>query len=100
MSVKIEVIRVDKDTLKHFKYPLFVPYPVSVKFNSSWTDNDMDDQILESLKKGCNVGDFIIFPATIWKTDQMKKKKVFRRIRGGFREANDEDMAELIATQL
>jgi hypothetical protein len=48
------------------------------------------EEILKIARKGANVGDFMILP----------NGKVFRRIRGGFREATNEDMAELISSQI
>ena len=46
--------------------------------------------MLRVSKKGANVGDFVILP----------EGKIFRRIRGGFREASNEDMSELIGATL
>jgi hypothetical protein len=46
--------------------------------------------MLKVAKSGCNVGDVVILPGG----------KTFRRIRGGFRMATEEDMAELVTSQL
>lgn len=77
-TVRVEVVKVDKETLRHFKFPLFVP------------GNASEEEMLKAAKRGCNVGDFLILP----------NRKTFRRIRGGFREATEEDMAELVGSQL
>jgi hypothetical protein len=74
----IEVFKVDKDTLKYVRHPLPVPAGAG------------QEEILKIARKGANVGDFMILP----------NGKVFRRIRGGFREATNEDMAELISSQI
>lgn len=76
--MQAEVIKVDKDTLKHTKYPIFMPKDRS------------EEEVLRFARKACNVGDFLILP----------NGKKFRRIRGDFREATEEDMAELIGSQL
>lgn len=77
-TARVEVVKVDRETLKHFKFPLFVPIGAS------------DEEMLNAAKKGCNIGDFVILP----------NGKTFRRIRGGFREASVEDMAEFVGSQL
>ena len=74
----IEVFKVDKDTLKYVCHPLPVPAGAG------------QEEILKIARKGANVGDFMILP----------NGKVFRRIRGGFREATNEDLAELISSQI
>jgi len=74
--VEIKVIKVDGKTMNTNDYPLYVI-------------EGSEDQMLNSAKKGMNVGDFIIFGG-----------KTFRRVRGGFREASEADMAELLASQL
>lgn len=76
-TVRVEVVKVDRETLKHYKFPLFVPM-------------GSEEEMLKAAKRGCNVGDFVILP----------NRKAFRRIRGGFRKANEEDMAELVGSQL
>jgi len=75
---RAEVVKVDKDTLKYTKYPLFMPMGRS------------EEDVLRFATKACNVGDFLILPSG----------KKFRRIRGGFRETTEEDMAELVTSQL
>jgi hypothetical protein len=74
----IEVFKVDGETLKNFRHPLPVPAGAS------------EEEMLKIARKGANVGDFAVLP----------NGKVFRRIRGGFREATSEDMAELIGSQI
>lgn len=74
----IEVFKVDRDTLKYVRHPLPVPAGAS------------REEMLKVAKKGTNVGDLVVLP----------NDKVFRRIRGGFREATSEDMAELIGSQI
>ena len=73
---KAEVIKVDKVTLKHLKFPLILP-------------RSSEEETLRAARNGCNVGDFL-----------QVSGKTYRRIRGGFRLATDEDMAELLASQL
>jgi hypothetical protein len=77
-TVRVDVVKVDRETLRHFKFPLFVPEKAS------------EEEMLKAAKGGCNVGDFLVLPS----------RKTFRRIRGGFRVATEEDMAELIGSQL
>ena len=79
-TIRVDVVKVDKDNLKHLKFPLFVP-----KVSEHMTDR----QILAQLKS-VNVGDFVILPSGA----------TYRRIRGGFRKANDQDLSELLASQL
>lgn len=74
----VEVVKVDKETLKHIRHPLYVP------------PNLTEEETLKLARKGCNVGDFVI----------LSSGKVFRRIRGGYREATDEDMAELVGSTI
>ena len=74
----IEVFKVDTTTLKFVRHPLPVPAGIS------------QEEMLKVAKKGANVGDFVILP----------EGKIFRRIRGGFREASNEDMSELIGATL
>ena len=77
--VGVEVIKVDKETLKHHKFILGVPK----------TSEEMsDEEILKFVT--VNVGDFVRLP----------NKAIYRRIRGGWRAATDEDLAEFIASQL
>jgi len=74
--VRIKVIKVDGKTMNTNDYPTFVI-------------EGSEEQMLNSAKKSCNVGDFIIIG-----------DKAFRRIRGGFRECTDDDLSELLASQL
>lgn len=71
-----EVIKVDRLTLKHLKFPLLLP-------------RGSEEEMLRAARKGCNVGDFLVLG-----------DRTYRRIRGGFRPATDDDMAEFIASQL
>ena len=71
-----EVIKVDKLTLKHLKFPLLLP-------------RGSEEEMLRAARKGCNVGDFLLMQG-----------RTYRRVLGGFRLATDEDMAELLASQL
>jgi hypothetical protein len=74
----IEVFKVDRDTLIYVRHPLPVPVGAS------------QEEMLKIARKGANVGDFVILP----------DGKIFRRIRGGFRQASNEDMSELIGATL
>jgi hypothetical protein len=74
----IEVFKVDRDTLKYVRHPLPVPAGAT------------EEEMLKIAKKGANVGDFIVLP----------NNKVFRRIRGGFKQATSDDLAELISSQI
>jgi hypothetical protein len=75
--LRAEVIKVDKQTLKHTRYPVFMPSDRS------------EEEVLKFAMKAANLGDFLILG-----------EKTFRRIRGGWRTATDEDLAELIGSQL
>jgi hypothetical protein len=72
-----EVIKVDRLTLKHLKFPLLLP-------------RGSEEETLRAARKGCNVGDFLL----------MSEGKTYRRVRGGFRLATNDDMAELLAAQM
>ena len=48
-----------------------------------------DKLTVDAIKVACNVGDFLI-----------DGDKVYRRLAGGVREANDEDMAELLSSMI
>jgi len=78
--VKVEVVKVDRDKLKQLKFPLFVP-----KTSDPMTDKEILEQV-----KAVNVGDFVILPGGA----------TYRRVRGGFRKVTDEDLSELLASQL
>jgi len=71
-----EVIKVDKYTLKHLKFPLLLP-------------RGSEEEMLRAAGKGCNVGDFLLMQG-----------RTYRRVRGGFRLATNDDMAELLAAQM
>jgi len=72
----VEVIKVDKITLKHLKFPLLLP-------------RGSEEEMLRAARKGCNVGDFLLL-----------RERAYRRVRGGFRLATNDDMAELLAAQM
>jgi len=74
----VEVIKVDKETLKQHKFSLGVPRA---------SEEMSDEEILKLVT--VNVGDFVRLP-----------KAIYRRIRGGWRVATDDDLAELITSQL
>jgi len=71
-----EVIKVDRFTLKHLKFPLLLP-------------RGSEEETLRAARKGCNVGDFLLMSG-----------RAYRRVRGGFRLATSDDMAELLAAQM
>jgi hypothetical protein len=71
-----EVIKVDRLTLKHLKFPLLLP-------------RGSEEEMLGAARKGCNVGDFLLMQG-----------RTYRRVRGGFRLATNDDMAELLAAQM
>ena len=71
-----EVIKVDKHTLKHLKFSLLLP-------------RGSEEETLRAARKGCNVGDFLLVQG-----------RAYRRVRGGFRLATSDDMAELLAAQM
>ena len=71
-----EVIKVDRLTLKHLKFSLLLP-------------RSSEEETLRAARKGCNVGDFLLMSG-----------KTYRRVRGGFRLATNDDMAELLASKL
>ncbi len=67
------IILIDRATGKSYEINIKVP-----------PDIDID-----KLKPLCNVGDFIIID-----------NKIYRRVRGGFKEADEEDVAELVSSVL
>jgi predicted RNA-binding Zn-ribbon protein involved in translation (DUF1610 family) len=67
-TIAVEIVRVDKDTLKLLKYPLHV-----------WPGTH--EAMLKQVERGCAVGDFAIV-----------RDGMYRWIRGGFRKATDNDM--------
>ena len=73
---KAKVIKVGKATLKHLEFPIILP-------------RGSEEEMLRAARNGCNVGDFLLMGG-----------KTYRRIRGGFMVATDDDMAELLASQL
>ncbi|GAH56842.1 unnamed protein product [marine sediment metagenome] len=68
--------KIDEETGKSHSY--HIPIPRSGKELAPLT-----------LKSACNVGDFIIV-----------EDKVYRRVRGGFNPATDDELAELLAAKL
>jgi len=74
---RVLVVKVDRENLRSYTYPIFVPDGLSV------------EKILEISKKFVNVGDFLIIG-----------EKTFRRVRGGWREATDDDIAELVVSTI
>jgi hypothetical protein len=81
MSVEVVIIKVDPETLNNYEY--YIPVSSNLK------DEREISKILTSLMKACNVGDFVRIG-----------DKFYRRIKGGFREANTEDLAELLASKI
>jgi len=71
-----EVIKVDRSTLKHLKFPLLLT-------------RGSEEEMLRAARKGCNVGDFLLM-----------QERTYRRVLGGFRLATNDDMAELLAAQI
>ena len=77
---EVEVVIVDKDSLNSYRYVLPLIYPKKT---------DILDA-LSGLLKSIPVGAFII----------LENGEVYRRIKGGFRKANDNDMVELLTIQI
>lgn len=77
-SVVVEVVKIDRNTLKGLRFELSVPCIAPYD----------DEVVLKTIK--VNVGDFVILP----------NGHVYRRIRGGWRKATDDDMAELVAIEI
>ena len=78
--IMVEVIKVDPDTNKSASFNVRVP-------------KGTIEKMLEQLKPALNVGDFAIFE---WVPENL----VYIRVRGGFRKATDEEMAELISSRM
>ena len=76
---KVLVVKVDSGTLKSFSISVTTVFPGEVS----------DDGILRVVKHLCNVGDFVIIG-----------NKVYKRIRGGFRRATDEEEALVLTCGL
>ena len=76
--MEVKIVKVDREKLRSTNLT------VKVK-----VDRENYDLILRILKRAVNVGDFVIIG-----------DRVFRRVIGGFREANEEDLAELYASRL
>jgi len=79
---EVKVVKVDRRTLKQIKLPFYVP--------KMTRGSASDEEILDNCRKSVNVGDFVLLP----------NRKVYRRVRGGWREATDDDLAELITSEL
>lgn len=71
------VVKVDRDTGKSVSYTLPIPSGIEV------------DRVLRLLMPSCNVGDFVVIGG-----------EVYRRVRGGWRKATDDDLTELFASML
>jgi len=72
----VEIVKVDRKTMKSVSYGIPVmPGP--------------RDVVMRRVERACNVGDFAIV-----------RGEAYRRVRGGFRKATNEDMAEFIAAGL
>jgi len=76
--MEVKIVKVDREKLRSVS--------LTVKMKASKENYDL---ILRILKSGVNVGDFVIIG-----------DRVFRRVIGGFREASEEDLAELYASRL
>ena len=96
--VMVEVVKIDEETGKSYSYNIPAPrIGVRNMLEGKPSGEGCDDWVvvetlpfpLEHIKGACNVGDFLIIEG-----------KVYRRIRGGWREATDDDMAELLAAKL
>lgn len=74
---EIVILIVDRITMNYIKYSLAVPRELE------------EEKQLDLIKKAVRVGSFVII-----------KDKTFRRVRGGFNLADDEDIAELLASSL
>lgn len=85
-KVTVEIIKVDKNTLKHTKFNWDISVPV---MEGESAGSKFREKVL-TMVKSCNVGDFVRF----------SDGAVYRRIVGGFREATSEDLAELITSEI
>lgn len=73
-----EVIRVDEETLKSFKFKVFL------------MKGSTEEEKLKAAMKVCNVGDFLIMP----------NGKKYKRVRGGFEEIGEDDLSMILASQI
>lgn len=80
--MRIKWIKVDPATLKQQLYPWYVIVHSGEEGNAG--------AILEHLKHTVNLGDFVVLP----------NNEAYRRIRNGWRKADNSDLSELIASQL
>ena len=92
-----EVFKIDENTGNSYNYRM----PVPIRGLRDMLEGKPEDELpkdeplisLESplrfVKAVCNVGDFLIIEG-----------ETYRRIRGGFRPATDDDLAELLAAKL
>ena len=81
LTVMVEVFKIDEETGKSYSH--HIPIPLAMPFR---VDHEL---YLKVMKTACNVGDFVVVEG-----------KVYRRIRGGWREATDDELAELLAAKL
>lgn len=82
---EFEVIKVDRNDFRQNKYTL-----TSIMGAHHQPGKSGDQKMLDSITKGVNVGDFVKLP----------NGNIYKRVRGGFKKTTDEDMAELITSQL
>ena len=82
--VRVKWIKVDPKTLKQQLFPWFVIV------QSNLSPQEMAQYILDHLKHTINLGDFVVLP----------NNEAYRRIRNGWRKADNSDLSELIASQL
>jgi len=73
----VEIVKIDEETGRNDSYKMPVPRNMAY---------EMEPGFMDAI---CNVGDFVIV-----------EDKVYRRIRGGWRDATDDDLAELLAAKL
>jgi len=84
-TVMVEVVKIDEETGKSYSYK--VP---ALRVPDTVPKGEIDYELyLKHMKATCNVGDFLIL-----------ESKTYRRIRGGWRAATDDDLAELLAAKL
>lgn len=76
-----EVVKIDKETGKSYSHHIPIPLTMPLK-----VDHEL---YLKVMKTACNVGDFVVVEG-----------KVYRRVRGGFNPATDDELAELLAAKL
>ena len=84
-TVMVEVVKIDEETGKSYSYK--VP---ALRVPNTVPKGEVDYEFyLKHMKAACSVGDFLIL-----------ESKTYRRIRGGWRAATDDDLAELLAAKL